>query len=67
MILVAVRRYDLDDVPAVDRLYRHGSSYALQQTGGGEPERVEILSPVAARDWLDSTGPDDDTLMMMGR
>lgn len=66
MILVAFRAYDFDDVPAVDRLYRRGKVYALQRTGGGESEHWSIYTPEDAQAWIDSLGPDDETLTVVG-
>lgn len=67
MRLIAFRRYPNDTAePCVDRLFRRGDSYALKLTGGGEPDRWEIRSQEAARQWLMDLGPDDDTLTVVG-
>lgn len=66
MRLIAFRRYDIDDMPCTDLLFRRGNVYALKLTGGGEPDRWSIYSQEAARQWLQDLGPDDDTLTVVG-
>lgn len=57
MQLIATRIYDQDEIPCVDRIYRKGNSFALHQTGGGEPEAWEIITPAYVGQWL-SEGPE---------
>ena len=51
--LIAVRRYNLDDEPCVDRLFWSATEgYSLQQTGGGMPESTTPISDTYAAQWL---------------